>query len=147
MERSFAFFFGRGWGEEAVYYSIVLIFQHLFHQLLIDWHLRAFQVLNITDNAAMNNLVPMSFVFMEYAFGIDFWKWDFWIKGNIHLLYYQKLPNSSQQGNYFLFPLLLSESMCFPIVFSTQFIVILNLPFWYVRNGSFWFYFAFLIYE
>lgn len=35
-------------------------FPNLFHSLLID-HLRSFQILNITDNAAMNNLVPMSY--------------------------------------------------------------------------------------
>lgn len=45
----------------AIYYSIVFIFQNLFHQLFINQHLIDFQFLPITDNAAMNNLFTMSF--------------------------------------------------------------------------------------
>ena len=47
-------------GKETVYYFIVLIFQNVFHQLLTDKHLRGFDFFNITDNAAVNNLVAMS---------------------------------------------------------------------------------------
>lgn len=101
-----------GWGERAVYYCIVVIFQNLFHWLLTDWDWRGYQFLNIAYNVAMNNLVPISFCIYRMCLWDRFLEVGFLDQRERSSVVLLEVANS-QYGNYFIFPLLLSESVSF----------------------------------
>lgn len=61
------------------------IYQNLFNQSPINWHSGCIESFSITSNAAINNLVCISY-FCQFHFGIDYLKmWWLGQKANVHI--------------------------------------------------------------